>query len=261
MIRHVLITGGSKGIGYELAKQFAADGFSLILAARGEGALASAAAALKKRYGADILTIRCDLSRDGSPDFLYRTVTKRGIVLHTLVNNAGIALYGPLLETDGHDEMRMMHLNLLSPVRLTRLFLPDILSTRGGVLNVSSTAAFQPGPLMSVYYASKSFLLSFTESLAEEYSGKGITVSALCPGPTRSEFQEKSKIDNTRLIKSGLMRIMSTKEVASMGYRAYRSGRRVAVPGMLNRLGVMVVQNIPHVWSAKIVKKLNEMRA
>ncbi|MFP4014653.1 MAG: SDR family NAD(P)-dependent oxidoreductase [Chitinispirillaceae bacterium] len=260
MSEYALITGGSKGIGLELAKEFASKGFSVIITARGAEALNEAAQGIKDKYGVTVEIIPCDLSQEKGADFLVSEIKKKNITVHSLVNNAGIGLYGSFLELDDAAQNKMLHLNLVTLVRLTRLLLPDLVLKKGGVLNVASTAAFQPGPLMAVYYASKAFVLSFSEALHRELKERGVTVTALCPGPTRSEFQNTGKIDNTRLLRSGLLRLMHPGEVAAAGFRAYMRGKRVEIPGFMNKAGAAVVRYAPRGVVLWFMLKLNEQR-
>lgn len=260
MSEYALITGGSRGIGLELALELASRGFSVIITARGAEALKKSASAIKDKYAVNVEIIPCDLSEDHGADILVSEIRKKNITIHTLVNNAGIGLYGSFLELDDADQSRMLHLNLITLVRLTKLFLPDLILKRGGVLNVASTAAFQPGPLMAVYYASKAFVLSFSEALHRELKDKGVSVTALCPGPTRSEFYSAGKIDNTRLLRSGLLRLMHPGEVAAAGLRAYMRGKRVEIPGFMNKAGAFLVRYAPRGVVLWFMLKLNEQR-
>ncbi|MFP4163588.1 MAG: SDR family NAD(P)-dependent oxidoreductase [Chitinispirillaceae bacterium] len=260
MSDYALITGGSKGIGLELARQFAAHGFSVIITARGAKSLKDAASRMEEDYGVRVRIIPCDLSKDDGPDYLVSRIRKWNVTVHTLVNNAGIGLYGSFWELQEGDQNAMMHLNIVSLVRLTKLLLPDIQQSNGGVLNVASTAAFQPGPLMAVYYASKSFVVSFSESLHQELKNRHLNVTALCPGPTRSQFHSTAKIDNTRLLKSGLLRFMHPKEVAQAGFEAYMKGKRVEIPGFMNKVGATMARFAPRTLVLRIMLLLNQQR-
>ncbi len=260
MPQFILITGGSKGIGLELARAFASRGYSLVLSSRKQEHLDNAATTIKTDYQVEILTVPCDLSDDSGPEQLFNAVKGNSITIHTLVNNAGVGIYGEFTKISAPAESRMMHLNINSLVTLTRLFIGDILKSRGGILNVASTAAFQPGPLMAVYYASKAFVLSFSEALHEELKEEGVKVSVLCPGPTRSEFYSAGDIDNTRLLKSGIMRMMSTSAVAEAGYKGYISGQRVIIPGIMNQLGALAAKAAPRWLAARFIHFVNQQR-
>lgn len=153
----------------------------------------------------------------------------------------------------------MMQVNMVALVHLTKLFLPEMLSRKSGrILNVASTAAFQPGPLMAVYYATKSFVLSFSEAIANELKGTGVTVTALCPGPTESEFQKRAHIENTRLVKSKLMGLMTSEEVAKIGYQGFMQGRRLVIPGLMNKIGVHSTRLAPRGVATQIARLLQE---
>jgi len=153
----------------------------------------------------------------------------------------------------------MLQVNIVSLIHLTKLFLRDMRGRHsGGVLNVASTAAFQPGPLMAIYYASKAFVLSFTEALAEELHGTGITATALCPGPTATDFQRRAKIENVRLMKSKPLGMMSAAKVAETGYRGFLAGKAVLIPGLMNKVGVQSLRISPRAMVRKVTRKLQE---
>jgi len=178
-----------------------------------------------------------------------------------LVNNAGYGLGGKFVETDLTVELGMMQVNMMALVALTKLFLPDMVARRSGkIMNVASTAAFQPGPLMAVYYATKSFVLSFSEAIANELKGTGVTVTALCPGPTESEFQKRAQIENTRLIKSKVMGMMTSEQVAKIGYQGFMQGKRLVIPGLLNKIGVHSTRFSPRAVTAQVARMVQESR-
>jgi short-subunit dehydrogenase len=192
-----LITGASAGIGLELARVFAKHGYGLALVARNQKRLEEIAAELKP---AAVQVIAMDLSLPDAPQELHRLVPK----VDVLVNNAGFGVYGKFAANSLPEELNMMQLNMTALVILTKLYLAGMLAARSGrIMNVASTAAFQPGPLMAIYYATKAFVLSFSEAIANELEGTGVTVTALCPGPTATEFQERGKMQNSGLVGSG----------------------------------------------------------
>jgi len=254
----VLITGASSGIGKELARCFAADGSRLVLVARGGGALEALADELRKTRKADARVLVADLAEPEAPTRILGHLQNAGLKVDVLVNNAGFGAQGRLAELPLDRQLHMVQVNVTALTHLTRLFLPGMVERRrGGVLNVASTAAFQPGPHMAVYYATKAFVLSFSEALAEEVAGTGVSVTALCPGPTRTGFGEAAQIRSSRLV--GLNR-MSAASVAEIGHRAFRRGRVVAVPGLRNRLLAFSVRLSPRSAARKVAGALNKPR-
>jgi short-subunit dehydrogenase len=259
MANTALITGASTGIGYALSRCFAAGRHNLVLVARQEQRLQQVADELHRDFGVTAKVLVTDLSRPEAPQLILDTVHKESLHVEYLVNNAGIGLGGKFADTDLMVELSMMQLNMTALVHLTKLFLPDMLARRSGrIMNVASTAAFQPGPLMAVYYATKSFVLSFSEAIANELKGTGITVTALCPGPTESEFQKRAHIENTRLVKSKLMGLMTSEAVAKIGYQGFMSGKRLVIPGLLNKIGVQSTRVSPRAMTAQIARVLQE---
>lgn len=256
MAKTALITGASSGIGYELAKLFAQDGINLVLVARDESRLQQIASDLG---GVQVKTIRADLSRPETPVAIYEETGRGSIAIDYLVNNAGFGVSGPFADTDLDAELNLIQVNVTSVVHLTKLYLGDMLRRgAGGILNVASTAAFQPGPLMSTYYASKAFVLSFTEAIATEVRKTKVTVTALCPGPTATDFQRRAKIEGIRLMKSGPFGMMSASEVARIGYRGFLNGKVIVIPGILNKIGVQMVRIGPRALVRQITQKLQE---
>ena len=229
----MLVTGASGGIGLDLAECFAKDGYGLILTARSEPALNEAAERIGKKYNVATNVIARDLGAIGGGAKLAAEIASRGLSVDVLVNNAGYGIAGAFEGSNEADQLGMLDLNIRALVELTHAFWPGMLAKkRGGILNVASTAAFQPGPFMAIYYASKAFVLSFSEALWEEARGTGVHVSCLCPGPTTSKFRERAGTDKTRLARTGTP--MSSMTVARMGYRAFRNNRRVMITGARN---------------------------
>lgn len=239
----VLITGASLGIGLELAKLFAASGHDVVLAARSVAKLEALAAELRKAHGIKAHVIGSDLSKPGAAAALYAEIARRGIAVDVLVNNAGYGLYGAFLEVSPEEETQMLQLNMVALTELSRLAAIDMAKRgRGRILNIASTAAFQPGPLMAAYYASKAYVLSLSEALSSELAGQGVTVTALCPGPTRSGFQDKARMHGSRLLTMGLM---DAESVARAGYKAVMTGKAVAIPGASNWILAQSVRFMP----------------
>ena len=259
MPRTALITGASIGIGYELSKCFAADKHDLVLVARRKEKLEEIAQELQARHGINVTVIVLDLSKSESPQALYDELAKASRPIDVLVNNAGFGLGGKFTETDVAVELEMVQLNIASLIHLSKLFLPGMIERKtGGILNLASTAAFQPGPLMAVYYATKAFVLSFSEAIANEVHGTGVSVTALCPGPTASEFQQRAQIKETRLVKLKPMGLMSAEVVAQIGYQGFQRGKRVVIPGLLNKIGVHSTRFSPRRVTTQIARLLQE---
>ena len=255
----VLITGASGGIGLELARLFAADGHDLVLVARSAEGLERARRELESKFKISVTAISKDLSDTQACRRLYDKVTGLGLRVETLVNNAGSGAYGDFWTTDLDAEIRMMNLNMVSLVHLTKLFLKDMIPTRRGrILNVASTAAFQPGPLMAVYYATKAFVLSFSEALANETRGAGITVTALCPGPTDTNFRAAAGMKKSMLFSRHLN--LPPGEVARAGYEGMKRGKTIVIPGFKNRLIVQLLRVVPRELVTRMVRKAQEAR-
>jgi short-subunit dehydrogenase len=250
-----LVTGASVGIGVDLAECFAGDGYDVILAARTEHALRAVADRLAKTYGIRATPIVADLGVIGGGQRLADAIQQAGLSVDVVVNNAGYGLAGGFAGSDAAGQLGMVDLNDRAVVELTHIYWPRLLANRrGGVLNVASTAAFQPGPLMAVYYASKAFVLSFSEALWEEARATGVKVSCLCPGPTVSQFRERAGTDKVRLSQSGAQ--MPTMAVARLGYDAWQHNRRVEVTGSRNRLMASLVRFLPRTLLLRMVRNL-----
>lgn len=251
----VLVTGASSGIGLELAKCFAADGSRLILVARSGPALEALATELRACYKIEAQVLIADLALPETPRRIFDSLQTSGITVDVVVNNAGFGTQGPFAKTVPERQLEMLQVNITALTHLTRLFLPGMIERRrGGVLNVASTAAFQPGPLMAVYYATKAYVLSFSEGIAEELRGTGVTVTTLCPGPTFTNFTAVAHMENSPLFKFGAM---SAESVARIGHDAFRRGRFVAVAGLKNWLAAFSVRLAPRLFVRKIAWRLN----
>jgi short-subunit dehydrogenase len=255
-----LITGASSGIGLELSRLFAADGHRLVLVARDRGRLESLAGELRSRFGVESLILPRDLADPGAPASIFEELARAGVTVEVLVNNAGCGLLGRFWEGDPARELAMIQVNVAALTHLTRLALPSMVARREGkVLNVASTAAFQPGPLMAVYYATKAYVLSFSEALSKELSGRGVTVTALCPGPTETGFQKAAGMERSRLFRRGL--VMDAAAVARAGYRGLLRGKRVVVPGFKNRCMAQAASWAPRPLVLWVSKRLQESRS
>ncbi len=251
-----LITGASSGIGKALAHEFAQAGYHLVLAARGVAKMQVLANELQRQFKVVVTVIGADLETDDGAARLHAEVKARGIVLSALVNNAGYGAFGEFKDSALAPELAMMQLNMNTVVVLTKLFMPDLLATRGKILNTASTAAFQPGPYMAVYYATKSFVLSFSEAIASELEDTGVTVTALCPGPTASGFQDKADMGHSALVKG--KKLPTSEEVAALGYRAMQRGQRVYIPGFMNWALAQSMRFTPRNLATKMVKILTK---
>ena len=250
-----LITGASGGIGYELAKLFAKDHYNLVLVARTSGKLNQFADELQRQFGVTAKAIALDLTAAASPQFLFDQLQREGLVVDILVNNAGYGTFGPFVEVSLEEGLGQIELNVTALTALTRLFLPGMLERRSGkVLNVASTAGFQPGPLMAVYYASKAYVISFSEALANELKGSGVTVTCLCPGATDTGFQGRAGTENTILFRK--LRPMTAKAVARDGYRALMSGRTLVISGFRNWLVAESVRFSPRKLVTAVSRKV-----
>jgi short-subunit dehydrogenase len=252
-----LVTGASSGIGRDLARLFARDGQDLVLVARDSVRLGELADELQRLHDVRAHVLVADLADPGAPAGIMRGLEERRIGLDYLVNNAGFGGSGPFAQRSISGELAMMQVNMVALTHLTRLVLPAMIARRRGrILNVASTAAFQPGPLMAVYYATKAYVLSFSEALASELRGSGVTVTALCPGPTRTGFQAEAKIEESRLVRGPLL--MESAAVARAGYQGMMRGRTVVIPGLLNWLLAQAVRITPRRLVTAISRALIE---
>jgi uncharacterized protein len=228
-----LITGASGGIGYELAKLFAKDGYNLVLVARSAEKLNQVAAELQTQHGIRVTVVPLDLVEPSGPKFLFDQLGRERINVDILVNNAGYGAFGKFAQMPETEILDQIQLNVIALTRLTKLFLAPMLERRSGrIMNVASTAAFQPGPLMAVYYATKAYVLSFSEALANELRGSGITVSCFCPGATNTGFAKRAGVEGSRLFKQ--IGGMNVETVARDGYRGLMAGRTLVISGMHN---------------------------
>ena len=252
----VLITGASYGIGADFARLFASGHHNLILVARSLDKLTTLKEELTKKYLINIDLIACDLSLSGAAHSLYNQLKKEQQI-NVLVNNAGIGDYGLFHELEVLKQQQMIELNITNLTLLTRLLLPEMVKLRSGkILNVASTAAFQPGPLMAVYYASKSYVLSFSVALANELKGTGVSLTVLCPGPTSTKFVENANLTGSKLFKRS--EPANAKSVALCGIKAMNRGDVIAIEGTMNKVIVFLVRFFPLTWQAAMVRIVQE---
>lgn len=253
----VLITGASSGIGLELARCFAADKSNLILVARSRDALERLSAELQAAHGIEARVLVADLSRPETPEKIFQELSSQKISVDILVNNAGFGLHGEFINLPLSNQLEIIHVNITALTGLTGLFLPGMIGRRrGGILNVGSVAGFLPGPNMAVYYASKAYVLSFTEALAEETSGTGLKISVLCPGPTVSNFGQVARGGRPRQVERPKM---SALTVAQIGHQGFRLGKVIIVPGISNKLLVFSPRITPRGLARRVIKKYNRI--
>ena len=256
MSKTALTTGASGGIGYELALLLARDGFDCILVARSRDKLDELAARLESEFRVKTLVVARDLSKSTAVDEIYEEVSAASMSIDVLVNNAGFPVYGRFVDTDWQAELDMLQVNVVALTALTKLFVRGMVERRNGrILNLASTAAFVPGPLMAVYYASKAYVLSFSQALANELQGTGVTVTALAPGPTRTGFQKRGVMEDSRLVRG---QIADAKSVAAAGYHGMMRGKTIVIPGFSNKLIPWVARVSPRGAVTRVVRRMQE---
>lgn len=254
----VLITGASAGIGLELARCFAADKSNLVLVARNTAALEKLAAELRREQAIEVRVLTADLAQPESPRNIFEETGRAGITVDVLVNNAGFGLHGAFAELPLPRQLAIIQVNVTALAELTGHFLPGMTQRRrGGILNVGSVAGFLPGPNMAVYYASKAFVLSFTEALHEELRGSGVAVSALCPGPTETNFSQTARSHRVRKAQASKM---SAQTVAVAGHKAFRKGACICIPGGKNQLLAQLPRLIPRSTVKWLAGKYNQLK-
>lgn len=252
-----LITGASNGIGYELAKIHASKKGNLVLVARNDKRLQEIKAELEAAFGISVFIIAKDLSAPNSAAEVYATVQQQKTTIDYLINNAGFGDFGMFHEGNWNKQEQMIQLNITALTHLTRLFLPDMLQRHSGrIMNVASTAAFQPGPTMAIYYATKAYVLHFSEAINNEVSDKGVTVTALCPGATESGFQAAAAMEESALVKG--KKLPSSKEVAEYGYRAMMAGKPVAIHGFVNAIMANSVRLMPRQLVVRVTRMFQD---
>jgi len=251
-----LITGASAGLGTEFAKLFARDKHDLVLVARRRDRLEALAQELSKAHGVKAYAVAADLGAPDGPRRALDETRRLGLQIGYLVNNAGFGTTGPFAELDPARELEMVQVNIVALMTLTRELLPPMIQRkRGRILNIGSTAGFQPGPFMAVYYASKAFVNSFTEALAFELAGSGVTATVSCPGATATEFSKVAGTERSRLFQMGAM---SASEVAEHAYRAMLAGKSLVIPGVRNKLGLQIQRISPRGVVRGVAARLNK---
>ncbi len=249
-----LITGASSGIGLELARRFAAGGYDVVLVALPDGALETIAAEISRMFDVKTTPIACDLARPNAIQDLVRTLDQRSLAIDVLVNNAGIGAIGAFDATATDAQLGMIDVNVRALVELTHRLWPRILrGNRGGVLNVASVMAFQPGPFMAIYCASKAFVLSFSQALWEEARRTGVHVTCLCPGVTETPFHARAGTDKLRATRLGRL---SPVRVADIGYRAFQANKRVKIAGPADAATARLAAILPDRWVLRRVRRL-----
>ena len=256
-----LITGASGGIGWELAKLFAADGINVVLIARTREKLEQLASNLESVHSIQAKVIAADLALSSTPADIFNITQQESIEIDFLVNNAGFGIRESFEHTDLKEILEMLQVNVTALTHLTRLFLDSMLSRKNGkILNVASTAAFQPGPWMAVYYATKAYVLSLSEALHYELRGTGVSVTVLSPGPTRTGFQERAGAKDIQLMKSRFMAVMDALTVAKKGYEGMMNNRKVVIPGLMNRILATGAHMGPRGIATAIAGSLNKTK-
>ncbi|MBY6038010.1 SDR family oxidoreductase [Fictibacillus nanhaiensis] len=254
----VLITGASSGIGLEFASIFAKDGYHIILTARNETRLQDIARDLKTKHNTEVTVIAKDLSLNEGAEELTAELLAKGIEIDVLINNAGFAAYGPFDETSWKEEKDMIQVNIMALTALTKQLLPGMIKRNSGkILNVASTAAFQPGPLMAVYYATKAYVLSFSEAINYEVRDTNVSVTALCPGATATNFEKRASLESSKLFQSGAM---DAHEVALSGYKALMEEKALIIPGSKNKVLANLVRFLPRKTVLNIVHYVQDKK-
>ena len=253
--RYTLITGGTEGIGLEVAKLFATDRHNLIIVARDRDKLENIKIKFEKEYKITVETIQIDLCVDKFCEKIIKTVEEKNLIVDNLINNAGIGSFGFFSEAEDGFEEKLININIIALTTLTKYFLKDMIKRgEGGILNVASTAAFTSGPKMAMYYSSKAYVLSLTEAIHDEVKNLGIRVSCLCPGPVRTSFQQKAGINKSEKAKKYLM---DANKVGEEAYLGFLKGEAIIIPGYKNKLLTLGNKLIPRAWSRKIILKSN----
>lgn len=255
----VLITGATTGIGYEMSRLFAMNGYNLVIVARNHSQLEQLRQHWEKDFGVKIHVIVKDLSKQSSVEEIMNYLDENKIDINILINNAGFGLFGPFVETPIEQELEMIQVNIVALTYLTKRLIPKMIhNKKGKILNVASIAAFQPGPLMSVYYATKAYVLSFSEALTNELAEHGILVSVLCPGPTNTEFEKRANLNQSKLFQRN---VMNPEEVAKIAYRQFMKGKTMIVPGTTNWILVRSTRLLPRKMVTGIVRKIQSERS
>lgn len=257
MKKTALITGASGGIGLELARVHASKGDDLVLIARNQVKLEALKTELETEYNTEVLIIAKDLSIPNAAQDIYNETMQKGIQIDFLINNAGFGDFGMFYETDWNKEHQMIELNITALTQFTKLYLQDMVKRNSGkIMNIASTASFQPGPTMAIYYATKAYVLHFSEAIANELKDKNVTVTALCPGATESGFQAVAEMEESKLVKG--KKLPSSKEVAKYGYKAMMKGKTVAIHGFMNAVLANSVRFMPRKMVTAITRNVQD---
>jgi short-subunit dehydrogenase len=257
MDRIAVVTGGSSGIGLALAREFAADGHDLVLVSEQEAELEAAATRIRRDHAVEVVPLTQDLTMDDAAERVLAEVRAMGGTVEALVNDAGVGRRGRFIDIPIEQDRYLIRLNLEALTRLTKLFLPAMVARGGGrILNLGSIAGFQPGPLLAVYHATKAYVVSLSEALAEELKDTGVTVTCLCPGPTATDFFDRAEMEDTKVVQKG--DLMDPDEVARVGYAAMQRGERLVIPGAINKVMTFTRRMIPVSLQAKVNKQLYE---
>ena len=258
MTTHALVTGASAGLGTHFAEALAKEGKAVVLVARRQDRLDAIAADLTHRFGTVATAIVMDLSTAEAPRRLFGELQDRGIAIDTLVNNAGFGMRGGFTSIDLTRQCEMVDLNCRTLMALCHLALPDMIARKNGaILNLASVAAFLPGPYMSTYYATKAFVLSLSQALHEEVKDKGVRVTALCPGPTDTEFAEVAGLSNSKLFQAN---VADAASVVKEGMAALKSNQAIALPGLMNRMMVAGLRFAPRGFARRTAMHLQKAR-
>lgn len=254
----VLITGATAGIGYEMSRLFAMNGYNLVIIARNQSQLQKLKQHWEDEFGVTIYAIQKDLSHPSAVEEIMDYLEEHNIEIDILINNAGFGLFGPFTETPIEQELKMIQVNIVALTQLTKCLLPNMIrKKRGKILNVASIAAFQSGPLMAVYYATKAYVLSFSEALTNELADHGVLVSVLCPGPTNTQFEKRANLKQSKLSKRNLM---YPEEVAKIAFRQFMKGKTLIVPGATNWILVRSSRLLPRKMVTGIVRRIQNER-
>lgn len=254
--KYALVTGASSGIGYEVAKLLAKDGKNIVVVARSRAKLEELKRDLEKEHGTKVMVLVKDLSSPMAPREIYSEVEKQGINVDVLVNNAGFSVYGMFHETNVQQELEMMQVNVVSLIHLTKLFLKGMVDGKSGyILNVASLCAFAPVPLLSIYCSSKSSVLHFTEALANELKGSGVSVTCLCPGLAKTLFFERARMEDTRVTRR---RMMDPAAVARAGLTDLKKGKVISIPGLQYKLWPLFARVAPRSLATAIMRAQHE---
>lgn len=259
MSKTALITGASGGLGLSFVNLFANDGYDVILVARNEARLEEIKKEIQEKYNVKAHVIAVDLCSEDGAKKVYDTTKKVGLKIDVLVNNAGFGDFGEFYKSDVSKQTRMINLNCTALMQLCHLYLPDMIEQkRGNILNIDSIAAFQAGPLMSVYYATKAFVLSFSQALTRELKGTGVKVTALCPGPIRTNFDNAADLGESGLFKN--LKVWDPDKVASFGYKKMKKGKSLCVCGFTNKLIVFANRLTPRCLVRELVYRIQKIK-